>query len=316
MHGNPLEQLRIPCTVAPYEATAYLPLYLRGSYHLYKAQTNQVIFLIAQPVDSIPLPTLRKHWTTLATQSGFPCAFYFESLKPYKKEKLIDAGIPFIIKKTAVFLPFLGIALSTRERKLPEGITKCSMLTQKFLLMVLYQQVHQASASQIANLLGVSRMSGTRCIDEIEVLFPALVQRNGNRRIFVQSGLLQNYWELIKPRLQNPVIREYRLDISINMALPLGGISAVCHYSMLDEGHTRIYCVTKTMAADMELSSLPQVPLDEIPSTIVQVLGYTLPFHNQLAIDPLSAILSLTPEEMKDPRVEGAMQEIEESFFA
>ena len=51
------------------------------------------------------------------------------------------------------------------------------MLTQKFLLTAIYQQVRSASAAQIADLLGVSRMSGTRCMDEIEVLFPALIQK-------------------------------------------------------------------------------------------------------------------------------------------
>ena len=83
----------------------------------------------------------------------------------------------------------------------------------------------------------------------------------------------------------------------------------------LDEGHTRVYGMTKKMAADRKLSTQPQVPSDEIPVAIVQVLGYELPFQNYNAIDPLTAILSLTPEEQEDPRVEGAIQEIEENYL-
>ena len=304
--------LHIPCSTAPYEDAAHLPLYLRSSYGFYQVQAGQTVFLAAQPIENIPLSTLRKHWAALSKQSSLPCAFFFDTLTPYKKEKLLEAGIPFILGMTEVFLPFLGVALSTQTRKLPEQVTKCSMLTQKFLLMALYQQVRQASAVQLADLLGVSRMSGTRCMDEVQVLFPALIQKKGRRRVFAWNGPWKEYWALIKPDLRSPVVREYRLDGPVSFSLPLSGISAVSYYSMLDEGHTRVYGTTKALAADMKLSQQPQVPADEIPAVIVQVLGYELSFRNDLAVDPLTAILSLTPEEQKDSRVAGAIQEIEE----
>lgn len=304
--------LHIQCSTAPYKDASHLPLYLRSSYALYQVRAGQIVFLTAQPIEDIPLSTLRKHWAALSKQSGLPCAFSFDILTSYKKEKLVEVGIPFIIGTTQVFLPFLGVALSARTRELPEQVTKCSMLTQKFLLTALYQQIRQASAAQLADLLGVSRMSGTRCMDEIQVLFPALVQRNGRRRVFAWNDTWKAYWMLIKPGLRSPVVREYRLDEPVGSSLPLSGISAVSHYSMLDEGHTHVYGITKTLAADMKLSQRPQVPADEIPAVIVQVLGYELPFQNDLAVDPLTAILSLTPEEREDPRVAGAIQEIEE----
>ena len=62
MQDNLLEPLlHIPCTVVPYEDAAHLPLYLRGSYDFYKIKTEQTTFLAAQPIENIPLPTLRKH---------------------------------------------------------------------------------------------------------------------------------------------------------------------------------------------------------------------------------------------------------------
>ena len=245
MQDNLLEPLlHIPCTVVPYEDAVHLPLYLRGSYDFYKIETEQTAFLAAQPIENIPLPTLRKHWAALMKQSGLTCVFYFDTLKPYKKEKLVEGGIPFIIGTTEVFLPFLGVALSARARELPEKKSECSMLTQKFLLTAIYQQIRSASAAQMADLLGVSRMSGTRCMDEIEVLFPTLIQKNG-RRVFAWDSGWKAYWTLIRPSLRNPVVREYRLDEPLNLSLPLSGISAVCHYSMLDDGHTRVYGMTK-----------------------------------------------------------------------
>ena len=91
MQDNLLEPLlHIPCTVVPYENIAHLPLYLRGIYDFYKIETEQTTFLAAQPIENIPLPTLRKHWTALTKQSGLTCAFYFDTLKSYKKEKLVE----------------------------------------------------------------------------------------------------------------------------------------------------------------------------------------------------------------------------------
>ena len=134
MQDNLLEPLlHIPCTVVPYENIAHLPLYLRGSYDFYKIKTEQTTFLAAQPIENIPLPTLRKHWAALTKQSGLTCAFYFDTLQSYKKEKLVEGGIPFILGTTEVFLPFLGVALSAQARELPKKKSECSMLTQKFI---------------------------------------------------------------------------------------------------------------------------------------------------------------------------------------
>ncbi len=317
MQNNSLaDLLHIPCTVVPYECAVRFPLYLRGSYDFYRMRTQQIDFLVAQPTENIPLSTLRKHRITLEEQSGLPCAFYFESLTPYKKQKLAEGGIPFMLGKREIFLPFLGMILSAQERALPEKKSKCSMLTQRFLLTAIYQHIHSASAAQLADLLDVSRMSGTRCMDEIEVLFPTLVQRKGQRRIFAWDGKWNEYWMLIKPGLRSPVVREYHLDRPANLSLPLSGISAICHYSMLDEGYTCVLGAAPKKAAEIKLSDTQQIPADEIPAVIIQVLGYELPFQDNTAVDPLTAIMCLTSAEKSDPRIASAIQEIEEKYLS
>lgn len=316
MQENWLESLlHIPCKVTSYEGISHLPLYLRGNYEFYRVEIEQITFLAAHPVEDIPLPTLRKHWAALVKQSNFPCAFFFDTLTLYKKEKLLEYGIPFVSGKTDVFLPFLGVVLSKQARKLPECVSQCSMMTQKFLLTAIYQRVSAANAAEIADLMQVSRMSGTRCMDEIEVLFPMLVQRNGRRRVFAWNGEWNAYWERIQPKLRNPVIREYRLDTASTFDLPLSGLSAISHYSMLDSGSTCIYGTTKAMETQLQLAKQPQVPSGEIPNVVIQILGYEIPFQDAAAIDPLSAILTLQEEEQEDPRVEGAIQEIKEKYL-
>ncbi|MGN0310252.1 MAG: hypothetical protein ACI4C3_06680 [Bacteroides sp.] len=309
------ELLHLPCTSDLYSGVNYLPLYLRSSYEFNEVRVEQLTFLAVHPKEKIPLSTLRKDWAALQKSTGLPCAFIFEALKPYTREKLMAEGIPFTIGTREVFLPFLGVILSTRQKNLPD-VEQCSMMTQKFLLTAIYQQFRSGSAAQLADLLGVSRMSGTRCMDEIEVLFPTLIQRRGQRRFFAWEGTWKDYWQLIKPSLQSPVMQEYRLDAPMTPSLPLGGISAVCHYSMLDDGKIRTYAVTRARAAELNLPGLPQVPRDEIPAAIIQVLGYEIPFGDNIAIDPLTAALSVCAADQQDPRVEGGIQEIEERYLS
>ena len=46
---------------------------------------------------------------------------------------------------------------------------------------------------------------------------------------------------------------------------------------------------------------------------IIQVLHYDIPFGDVAAIDPLTAILSLSDEDKKDPRVEAAIDKVVEA---
>jgi hypothetical protein len=48
---------------------------------------------------------------------------------------------------------------------------------------------------------------------------------------------------------------------------------------------------------------------------IMQVMRYDIKYHDVSAIDPLTAILSLTDEEKTDPRVEAAVEQILEDIF-
>ena len=72
----------------------------------------------------------------------------------------------------------------------------------------------------------------------------------------------------------------------------------------------------KQKVKELRPENLPQVPYDEIPAAVIQIMGYLYPFEeaDKLVIDPLSAVLSLTEEKLGDPRIEGAVQKIMEDF--
>jgi hypothetical protein len=83
---------------------------------------------------------------------------------------------------------------------------------------------------------------------------------------------------------------------------------------MLADERPTYYAVTKETARALGLDKKEQIPPDEVPDMVIEVLHYTLDFTDKMAIDPLSAILSLSENETDDPRMESAIEEILEGY--
>ena len=122
---------------------------------------------------------------------------------------------------------------------------------------------------------------------------------------------------MIRPILRNPVEKQCFLDCVPLWPLPMSGLTAISHFSMLSDNSYPTYAMPKQKVKGLHPENLPQVPYDEIPAAVTQIMGYLYPFAeaDKLAIDPLSAVLSLTEEELGDPRIEGAVQKIMKDFL-
>ena len=130
----------------------------------------------------------------------------------------------------------------------------------------------------------------------------SVVGDDGNRRAL---------WDAARPFLRNPVAQQYRFEKPFdNASAKLGGISALCHYSMLADNSYTVYAVSKDTAKKMEFGKLPQIPDDETPGIVIQIMRYDIEYHDTLSIDPLTAILSLSDEDLTDPRLEVAIERI------
>ncbi len=309
--------LHSACQEMEFSETDRLPLFLKGAYRFSIMQVLSVQFLAVAPVEKINLATMRKHRKRLMELTGMECVFQMDSTSAYTKNKMLEDGIPFVLTDKEIYLPFLGIVLGSSEKE-PHRPERISFMTQKLLLTALYKEVHQATVTEMAKELEVSKMSVTRCLDELEAYGLGLVENNRTAgRYFKWNKSKKELWSLIQPLLRNPVEKQLYLDCLPPWPLPISGMSAVSYFSMLADNGYPTYAISKKAVKDLHPEKLPQVPHDEIPAAVIQVMGYDL-LHSDdkcLVIDPLSAVLSLTPEEMADPRIEGAAEEIKEEFL-
>lgn len=297
-----------------------LPLLLKKQYLFEKWDMDGSGILVAYPSEDVGITVLRQHLRKFEDQTDLPIAFAFEDISIRKAEKMIEEGIPFIQKNKQVYLPFLGVLWRERKRSSARQLPvfkKVSPQTQRFILQAIYHRWFDMNLAAAAEKLDVARMTATRIFNELEVIEPSWIHMDGKERWFSYAMKWDGFWDAVEPYLFNPVIRQYRLKYNKKMlGLPLGGMSAVSRYSMIEDNVYETFAVNRDAEKRLGLSEADQVPGWDQPECVIQVLKYK-PFTWKYkdVIDPLTAILSLDKDEKRDPRVEGEIEMIMRKVF-
>lgn len=301
--------LHINLDISKYSDTDKLPLVLQGSFNLFVINMNGERFILAEPKENLGLATLRKQQRRLEKFTMLYCVLYLKNLKSYTREKMLEEGIPFVWEKHQIYIPFLGILLKQNETRALKHVTKVSFLTQKFLLMVLYNQMENINVTKAADFLGVTKMSATRCFDEIESMELPVLSKKGRTRLINIYNDKKEMWKLIKPCMRNPLLQEFFLAEDVNGELLKSGDSALDMYSMLGDNKYKTYAITKSQLSEYEIKNKKQIPSGELPGCVVQELGYVINFENSGAVDPLTIYL-IMESQIEEPRIELALNEM------
>lgn len=306
--------LHRPIELTEYRGNAVLPPVFAGSIDLFCLTVDGAGCILIEIRDDMPLGDLRRCHRQVERATGMRSALYLRKLNYYARDVLLREGIPFVLEDKLMYLPFLGMMLSAQEDRQIKACTQISFITQKLLLKSLYEGWNGMTVGKAAESLEVSKMTVTRCFDEIEALeLPVLAVKSRARKLYADHDK-RAMWELIKPVMRTPVIRTYRLDKPLKEILPFSGISALSAYSMLGDNGYPTYAFTKTQMSELETKCWHEVPINERPACVAHEVGYLLPFGDKNAVDPLSVLLMLTEEEMADPRTEAAIEEMLEEY--
>lgn len=300
--------------LAEFEDGQRLPLACRNAFHLCLMGLNGRKFLVATPLEDMNLTELRKQQRVLERLTGYYCALYLVKMNYYAKEKMLSEGIPFIWEDHQVYLPFLGILLNSKDERILKPCERISFLTQKLLITAIYEDWQNITVTKAAERLNVSKISITRCFDEIQTMeIPYLKCRN-RARSFCSDPDKKKMWEQIRPCLRSPVIAEFRLSKLISDEFVKAGISALAEYSMLSEDLYPTYAVAKAQIGRLKLAYKERTPKGEEPACVIQEMGYMIPFGRRNALDPLSLALSFSKDELDDPRVRISIDEMLEEY--
>ena len=279
-----------------------LPLAYRGRYDIFTVETNGVLWMAIHPKDDIGLVVLRRDRVGVEKITGLNCAVFLDRTTFYIKEKMIEEGIPFVIDRKQVFLPFIGYLLSKGNERELAPVHLISFLTQKMLLMAIYERWNEVKVSDAAKRLEVSTKSASRCFDELEYLNIDVLGIKGKSRVINIPNDRKQLWQQIERMLRNPVIRRFILRKDMKLEKK-AGISALCEYSLLSDNAYLTYAVTKKELKSSGVTEEKQVSeLEEIGCAVLE-LGYFIDFSGKGLQDPLSVVLSLTGEEQEEERI-------------
>ena len=293
---------------------ANLPLIYRSVVRLHELSIDGQKCILIEPIESMPLTELRKCYHQAIKVTGRPCALYLRSLTYYAKDALLKEGVPFVWEGRQLYLPFLGMILNSQDNRQLQPCEQLSFAAQKMLLTALYEGWQNITVSQAAEIMHVSKMTATRCFDEIEVLeLPLLKLKNRSRRLHIDSDK-HAIWNVIRPALRNPIIRTFRLAEAVHSELPKSGFSALAAYTMLEDNPYPTAAFVKSQVRELGVRAWKQLPPIEEPIFVAHEVGYILPFSNHNAVDPLSVLLMMNEENMADPRVELAVNEMLEEY--
>lgn len=300
--------------VIPYEEKQKLPLIFQSAYSLNRMIIGSQEVLLAAPIERPSLVNLRKHHKQMEVCTGLPCVLYLRNMNYYTRDAMLEEGIAFVWEGHQIYLPFIGVLLDDHPRQVVPACTKISFLTQKLLLLAMYQGWQQITVTKASEVLGVTKTSVTRCFDELEALNLPYLTIKSRARNFNADTDKKAMWETIRPILRDPVIKTYMVKEKPVIPLPLSGISALSYYSMLDDGAYPVYAVTKKDLPNLDFSAANRMPAGEIPACVIQETGYHIAFQDNKVIDPLTVALILAEEALVDPRVSMAVDQMLEKY--
>ena len=291
-----------------------LPLVYRGRYDIFTVETNGVFWMALYPKDDVGLVLLRRDRANVEKITGLNCAIFLDQTTFYIKEKLMEEGIPFVIDGKQVFLPFIGYLLSKSNGRELAPVHLISFLTQKMLLLAIYERWNEVKVTDAAKQVGVSTKSASRCFDELEYLNIDVLGMKGKSRVINIPDDRKQLWQQMESVLRNPVIQRFMLREDMKLEKK-AGISALCEYSLLSDNAYPTYAVTKKELKVSGVKEKKQASeLEEIGCVVLE-LGYFIDFLGKGLQDPLSVALSKTGEEQEEERVNISINEMLEEYI-
>lgn len=272
-------------------------------YDFYIVKMEGLEWLVAEPLMGLSLNFMRKHQRLMKKLTGMECALYLKKQSLYKRKTMVEEGIPFIIWDKMVFLPFLDILVYARADKALTPIEKIAFLTQKLLLLALYEKWKDMTVQKIAKELNVTIVAVRKCFDEIQYFKLPIIKDVGKSRLLSIDASSMEMWNMLEPIFRNPVIKTYKLveDISADIK---AGISAMCEYSGLQDNPYPTYAVTKRDLQRFQIKTRRQALTEDEIGCVVQELGYCIDFKGKGLVDPLTVYMSLNDEQRQSSEIE------------
>lgn len=287
-------------------------------YSFYEAAFQGNFFWLLVPKKERKLSPLQyKH---IANRIGevkqIPCAFLFDALATYERDRLIDKGVFFVVSNKYVFLPFLLInAKSGKEIKKDKLIPSAQFLTLYHLQVA---SLNGYSLQELEKQLPIKYVTLSRGVRQLEAL--RLVKCTVNEKGFKELSFLDAnpaLWQKAFPLMQSPIKSVWYATGIPSSDAALSGINALSNYSSLNPEEMSSYALYDELFRTLKNSG-SLTGLNKMEGDIrLEVWKYPPVGTNRKGeiklVDKLSLYLLLKDD--PDPRVEKELEVLINSIW-
>jgi hypothetical protein len=310
---------------APGEAQARLPLFLRERYQL----RGLVIFgrecLLALETSGWEIGSPAEyaaHAQTMLTQFSEPVTLVIPQVASYARNRMVQAGTPFIVPGSQLFMPFMMVDL--RERFSTPATDAGQPLTPAAQCILLYHLLRTPlqgmPLQDIAKLTGYSAMMVTKVKDEWEANGLCQTARVGRSVVVEFAAGGRKLWLMAEQLLSSPVKKSHWVRWNDWEKFgPLGlpaGYTALSLTAMTEDDPIPTWALPQRDYHKLRVGGvLRTVSGSEEANLRVEAWSYSPRLLSDGAcVDPLSLVLSLRGD--SDDRVQQQLQTVLDGAFS
>jgi DNA-binding MarR family transcriptional regulator len=306
--------MHAPLALRPWPGANDLAPYLRQPYRYFEGELSgtQLLWLLVDGEPPTP-KTVQKHVSALTRVWPAQPVVAFESLASYDRQRLIQHGVDFVVPGTQLYLPAMGIDFRARAKKarhLFDVVLRPS--TQVLLLHLLeVEEGGPWTATEIAPVLGYTKMTMARAVAQLEDAQLIRVNRTGRANEFILAPAKREIWDVAQSRLLDPVVRRVLIHGGDFDAEPLAGLTALAGHTMLAEPRVPVHAIGLTRAGELDthLDHDPTLPVTDDNDVEIEVWSYDpRVLSDGPTVDLLSLYLSLRDD--VDERVQSALEQL------
>jgi hypothetical protein len=301
--------VEIKANIAPADRFKRLPLYFKAQYKLYEVELYDKHLTFIEVLEDFTTDGLRKHVDLVKQKFNTNAVAIFNQLEPYKRLRLIEKKIPFIVPGKQMFMPNLLIDLreyGTTPPKPPKAMTPAAQI-----LMLYHFQIESLEGKNLKAISKKLTYNATTISRAVRYLTDVgLCTLEGGRERLLKFNLnKKDLWGKAIGLMSCPVKKTHFYRGAINdINLFMTNNNALAHYTDLNNDKINYYAVAPGYTKYLDESALEKTAKFEGNICIEEWKYSPKVLSKKGYVDPLSLYLCF--RENEDERVEMALEQL------
>ncbi|MDF1549945.1 MAG: hypothetical protein P1P88_19115, partial [Bacteroidales bacterium] len=280
-------------------------------YKLYAANMFNQNIIFVEIKHDYTTSVLKKHLEQLSEKLKTKTVAVISHIEAYKRQRLIEKKISFIIPGKQMYMPHMLIDL--KEFKLSRNEKPKSMTPATQLLLLYHLQIESIEGINLKNIaerIKYDSATITRSAHYLQTMELCEFDHNSAKEKFLNFKFnKEKLWEKVKPLMSTPIKKLHYFNGKINSKmLHLTNNNALAHYTDLNDNDIAYYAIKIGNLKLLENPNIRKTAVNEGNICVEEWKYNPSVLSNGQFVDPLSLYLCF--KDVVDERVEMALEQL------